>query len=340
MSQLEDPSNDKVASDEAESSKFAFINVEESIKKETVEEHIEDVYNEEEKQDVICESSQDSLINPLPGQSIEFPITEFPEDNFYYKPQETNNRTKRRVNFSKMELDRLKRLVLKFPVIERKQHDKKSETMKKECWRKIVMEFNSHEDIIKRNVDQLKGAWKRIKSMWKNKRAAQRRCKFKSEPFTLEHENKMLELLKDQMPSKSIPKDNSETIYNPVRKVETNSAPVIPIVNISPVPTSSLTKVLTAPREAGPVLEKKVVKDIDYLEGKLPKKAVSLEQELHNAKMAFMKAEHLKRMEVLNEEMRFWSKMNLNAEAYGSSLRSLQIPLPGIPVHKVNGNVF
>ncbi|XP_054284762.1 zinc finger protein 62 homolog isoform X2 [Macrosteles quadrilineatus] len=65
MSQLEDPSNDKVASDEAESSKFAFINVEESIKKETVEEHIEDVYNEEEKQDVICESSQDSLINPL-----------------------------------------------------------------------------------------------------------------------------------------------------------------------------------------------------------------------------------------------------------------------------------
>lgn len=154
----------------------------------------------------------------MPGQSIEFPITEFPEDDVFYKPQETNYRTKRRVNFSKTELDRLKRLVLKFPVIERKQHDKKSETMKKECWRKIVMEFNSDEDIIKRNVDQLKGAWKRIKNMWKNKRAAQRRSKFKSEPFTLEHENKMLELLKDQMPLKSIPKDNSETIYNPIRK--------------------------------------------------------------------------------------------------------------------------
>lgn len=93
---------------------------------------------------------------------------------------ESKKGKQQRVNFSKDELKLVKTLVLKRPIIEQKLHDKNTEQMRKSAWNDVLVEFNAEGLNIARNVDQLKGAWKRVKLEYKTQKAAERRSKFSS----------------------------------------------------------------------------------------------------------------------------------------------------------------
>lgn len=121
--------------------------------------------------------------------------------------------SKKRVNFSKEELASVKKIVLKYPDIEKKQHDRKNENLKKDLWAKVTLEYNSEASNTKRTTDQIKGAWKRTKREYKTAKAAQMRKKFKTgggppSPDSVEEDPIMDDMLSDQMPLDGVPDDD------------------------------------------------------------------------------------------------------------------------------------
>lgn len=121
---------------------------------------------------------------------------------------------KKRINFSRDELALLKRLVLERPIIEKKMHDQKTEDLRKKAWKELLIEFNSAGLNTQRNVEQLKGAWKRVKRDYKSQKAEERRSKFRTGggPPSPQHEQdpEMDELLIDQEPLQNIPDDDDD----------------------------------------------------------------------------------------------------------------------------------
>lgn len=86
----------------------------------------------------------------------------------------------KRINFTQAELDGVRRLVVKYPIIEKKLHDQKTETLKQNAWQAVMDEFNAECIYTRRTIKQLKGAWKRVKYAYKSQKASERRSKFKT----------------------------------------------------------------------------------------------------------------------------------------------------------------
>lgn len=129
---------------------------------------------------------------------------------------DSKSKKPRSVNFSQNELVVVKSLVLKHPIIEKKLHDQKTETMRKVAWEAIRDEFNSDPSNSRRTVQQLKGAWKRIKRSYKSQKAAERRSKFKTgggpQSPPPEDDREIDEMFSEQTPLENIPDDDDD--YN------------------------------------------------------------------------------------------------------------------------------
>lgn len=119
----------------------------------------------------------------------------------------------RSTNFSANELEELTRLVAANPQVEWKQHDKRTETIKKNVWNKIVREFNNNTYGCRRTSEQLKNAWKRIKKGRKNSQVKERRPNFETNEWPKINKNEMLEnlvikVMPDEIPIEVISDDD------------------------------------------------------------------------------------------------------------------------------------
>ncbi|XP_054260197.1 myb/SANT-like DNA-binding domain-containing protein 3 [Macrosteles quadrilineatus] len=211
---------------------------------------------------------------------------------------DTKKTAKRTPNLSKQELDLVKELVLKHPIIEKKLHDQKTESIRKTAWQKIATEFNAQSFVHQRTIPQLKTAWKRIKSTYKTKKAAERRSKFKTgggpPSPTTEEDTGMEETLADQTPLEYIPdddndyEDDEQTVDDPTS-----------VEFLSPASSSRAENSTTGgntPSTTPPPVGTK----------KTHKKVVKYAEEFHKKRMEYLKLEHEEKMRVIKEELSYW----------------------------------
>ncbi|XP_022185330.2 myb/SANT-like DNA-binding domain-containing protein 3 isoform X1 [Nilaparvata lugens] len=230
--------------------------------------------------------------------------------------------SKKRINFTKVELTLIKSLVVSRPIIEKKLHDQKTENLRKIAWEEILIEFNAAGLNCKRNVEQLKGAWKRIKNDYKSQKSEERRSRFRTgggppSPPKVE-DPEMEELFKDQVPIENIPDDDDDfndynSDHDGTEVLEgTRSAspkPDTPIAGTSTAPDSRATTPGSATGSAQPRI-KRVSSNAD----KFHKKKMEYLEEEHKLRLTVINEEHRAKMEAIEKEKKYWTLMEANAQ--------------------------
>ncbi|RZF38969.1 hypothetical protein LSTR_LSTR003712 [Laodelphax striatellus] len=256
---------------------------------------------------------------------------------------------KQRVNFTREELKLVKQLVLERPIIVvNTAKDLKTENMRKSAWKDIETEFNARNLNIRRNVDQLKGSWKRIKKMYKAQKAIQRQSGSRGPPSpTTEEDEEDIEvhdMFEDEKPLLVHPDviipdiiDGSSVDYPGV--VLSSSRSASPKLDPSISGSSSIAATylettlsvqpLEAPQKKISFAECYNKKKMEYLKLEHELKMKMLEEEnycsvsqeklsfaeqFHNKRMEYLKLEHELKMKVLEEEKSYWALMKANAQ--------------------------
>ncbi|XP_014282782.1 uncharacterized protein [Halyomorpha halys] len=188
-------------------------------------------------------------------------------------------------NFSANELEELTRLIAANPQVEWKQHDKRTETIKKNVWNKIVREFNCNTNHCRRTPEQLKNAWKRIKKGRKNSQMKERQQNSGTTEWSKIKENEILEnlavkVIPDELPTEVISDD--EVVDNSEEKEYFSPSNYLHQDQIT--------------------VEKHEVQSCT-------ERVTSNADEFHQMKMKYLKEEHEKKMAILEEEHAYWRDM-------------------------------
>ncbi|XP_039279755.1 myb/SANT-like DNA-binding domain-containing protein 3 isoform X2 [Nilaparvata lugens] len=206
--------------------------------------------------------------------------------------------SKKRINFTKVELTLIKSLVVSRPIIEKKLHDQKTENLRKIAWEEILIEFNAAGLNCKRNVEQLKGAWKRIKNDYKSQKSEERRSRFRTgggppSPPKVE-DPEMEELFKDQVPIENIPDDDDD--FNDYNSDHDG------------------TEVLEGTRSSATGSAQPRIKRVSSNADKFHKKKMEYLEEEHKLRLTVINEEHRAKMEAIEKEKKYWTLMEANAQ--------------------------